>query len=284
MLQYLNGTITERSLELYGRSWDKYLGFCQVQGQDEKQASSLLDWRSALVAAGYSPNTINAHLSAVKSIFKGALPVGEISFETYAQVRAINAVSTRALRERLRPANVTLDDEMVLEILGAIDLDSLKGVRDRALLALLATTGVRVEELSTITLSDIDWDNNLLFVLGKTDTVPRSVPISDIALEALTLWLDSRGIESDYLFNGFVGKCGLVRQEAITTTAVRDVVIDRAAAIGIRVTPHDFRRYVATKLAEGNIVDAQAMLGHKSITTTQRYVKRAALPNNNWLG
>lgn len=282
MLDYLSGTITDRTFELYGRSWQKYTDFCQGEGQEEKQAATILLWRAHLVRLGYSPNTINAHLSAVKSIFRAALPTGEITFETYAQVRAVANVSHRALRDRLRPANELLTDDLVLEILGAIDLSTLKGIRDRAMLALLATTGVRVEELSTISLENFDINSNLIYVCGKTDIIPRTVPVSDIAKAACLLWLEERGIESPFLFNGFVGKSGVLRRDSITTQGVYDCVISRAAAIGIRVTPHDFRRYVATKLAERNISEAQIMLGHKSIITTQRYVKRANLPNVNW--
>jgi site-specific recombinase XerD len=285
MIENVFGTVTERTMFLYRKSWAKYQDHCQENELAETSAAAVMSWRKSLVEQGFSPNTINSHLSAIKTVFKEALPSGEISLETYAQVKAIGSVSVRALRDRLRPAKDLLTDESVMRILNAIDVTTLKGIRDRAIIATLATTGVRIEELSELNTSYYRPDDNLIYVKGKTDIRPRAVPLSNIAKQAIALWLYARGVDSWWIFNGFEGRSGVVRTDfSITTQGAYDVITSRAAAVGVDVAPHDFRRYVATRLAQDNIVNAQAVLGHKSIITTQRYVKQADLPSVDWLG
>jgi len=283
MFDNILGTVTDRTIELYRRSWAKYLSHCEDNALELTTANAVMSWRLAMVEEGFSPNTINSHLSAIKTIFKANIPTGIISLETYAMVKAVGSVSVRALRDRLRPAKDKLTDESVMRIINAIDLSSLGGIRDRAILCLLATTGVRIEELSTLTLESYKPNDNILYVRGKTDTYPRAVPLSEIAKQAVGLWLYTRGNVSEYIFNGFYGTTGVLRSEAISTQGAYAIITDRAKDVGVDIAPHDFRRYVATKLAETNIVDAQSVLGHRSIVTTQRYVRQPALPSVNWL-
>lgn len=283
MIENLYGTVTERTLLLYGKAWNAYQAFC---GEDYPlvDAASVLAWRKSLVEAGYSPNTINSALSGIKSIFSAACAAGDVSVGVYTQVRAIASVSTRALRDRLRPSKDILTDASVMAILDAIDTTTLKGLRDRAILCVLATTGVRIEELSEIKLSDWDVTGSRLTVRGKTDTYPRLVPVSFVATNAMTKWLFARNFVSEWVFTSFAGRSLVGQDKPITTQGAYNAVVEAAKQAGVNISPHDFRRYVATRLASENIVQAQAVLGHASIMTTQRYVQRADLPSVDWLG
>lgn len=283
MIGNIYGTVTERTYDLYEKSWNKYDTFCTENSFWEKSPKSVMEWRKSLIDQGFSPNTINSHLSAIKTIFKEAVASGEVTIETYTMVRAIGSVSVRALRDRLRPSKDRLSDETVMVIINAIDNSTLKGLRDRAILSVLATTGVRVDELSSLNISQWDSTRKIISVRGKTDTVPRNVPMSDLAKQAVALWLMARNSDAFCIFNGFEGRSGRLRSVPVTTQGVYNMVVERASVVGIDVTPHDFRRYVATRLAEKNIVEAQQVLGHRSIVTTQRYIKQLALPDVDWL-
>lgn len=284
MISNVYGTVTERTYSLYEKSWGKYTAYCDQLALDPKSPKSVMDWRASLVGSGFSPNTINSHLSAIKSIFKESIASGEITIDSYTRIRAISSVSVRALRDRLRAPKDKLTDTTVMQIINAIDTSTLKGLRDKAILSVLATTGVRVEELSTLTISQWDAQSKIIQVKGKTDISYRAVPMSDLARSAVAAWLFARNAAASAIFVGFEGRSERLRSTAITTQGAYQVIVERAAAVGVDVAPHDFRRYVATRLAETNIVDAQNVLGHRSIVTTQRYVKQPALPSMDWLG
>lgn len=282
MRELLEGTVTYRTLDLYEKSWNDYQSYCQDNKLEVWNPRSIMTWRTTLVEAQYSPNTINSALSAIKSVFKASVAAGDVSVELYTQVRAIASVSVRALRDRLRPGNTPLDDVMVQEIIDNLDASTVKGLRDRAILEVLASSGVRAEELCALRFYAFNSEARTLTVMGKTDYRPRIVPLSTTACKALIAWLYGRERGTEWLFPSFAGRSLKQVDKPITTQGAYNVVAESARALGYEVSPHDFRRYVATKLAEGNIVDAQEVLGHASIMTTQRYVKRRKLPSVEW--
>lgn len=283
MMKNIYGTVSERTSVLYQKSWDLYTDYCKDNDLDVTWARSVIAWRTSLIASDYSPNTINSHLSAIKSILRASVATGEISVMEYTMIRAVASVSVRALRDRLRPKNDKLTDSTVMQIIDAIDTGTLKGLRDKAMICVLATTGVRIEELTELRLTKWFVVDKLIYVKGKTDIEERAVPVSEIATTAMLDWVYARNSFTDYVFTSFAGRSERVQDKAITTQGAYNVVVERAQAVGVNISPHDFRRYVATKLAETNIVDAQAVLGHKSIMTTQRYVLSPALPSVDWL-
>lgn len=283
MLQNLEGTISERTKELYAKSWRRFALFCEEKGLSTLAAASFLAWRKELVAQNLGPNTINGHLSAVRSILRSAVSNEEVSLETYAQIKSVSSVSKLALRNRLKPEKELLTENKIEEIIDAIDTSTLIGLRDRAVIVVLATTGVRIEELTKLALDDWKVDENIVYVQGKTDVRPRAVPVSAYAAACMSAWLYARNNQSRWIFTSFTGRSMQVQDKPMTTQAAHNVVTTRASAVGILISAHDFRRFVATTLASRNIVAAQAVLGHKSIGTTQIYVKRAPLPAIDWL-
>lgn len=284
MIDNLAGTVSERTMEIYTKAWDDYREFCASLGLEVYSAGSVLEWRKRLAASPYSPNTINTSLSAIKSIFKASMASGQVTIEVYTQVRAIAQVSVRAMRDRLRPDKDVLSDLTVMAIIDGIDVSTLKGWRDRAVISLLATTGMRIEELCLLRSSDVDLQAKTVMVRGKTDIRPRAVPLSGLAERALVTWFFMRNMTSAWVFNSLEGRSQVVQDKPISTVGAYNLVVAAAKTVGVNISCHDFRRYVATRLAQENIVSAQALLGHRSIITTQRYVKRLPMPSVEWLG
>lgn len=156
----------------------------------------------------------------------------------------------------------------------AIDLSQPEGHRDRAIVEVLYSCGLRVSELCGLRMSDLALDEGYIRVQGK-GSKQRLVPIGHRARKELDLWFIDRNAlpippeEQDYVFVSIRRKRHLSR---ITVFHWIKVYAERAG-ISKPISPHTFRHSFATHLLEGgaNLRAIQAMLGHESITTTEIY-------------
>ena len=148
------------------------------------------------------------------------------------------------------------------------------GIRDRAILELLYSTGIRVSELAGLTIEDLDLRSGELRVLGKGNK-ERLVPVGEVACDSLRLYLErSRPyLAAPQERTLFVTVRGRRFQASNLIAVVREY--GRRAGIPKRVTPHALRHTCATHLLQGkaDIRQIQRILGHASIATTQRYTK-----------
>ena len=169
------------------------------------------------------------------------------------------------------PEVLSIEEVDMLE--AAIDCTKWEGQRNRAMIEMLFSCGLRVSELVTLKLSDLYLDERFIRVLGKGNK-ERLVPISPRAIDELYMWFDKRNAmkikpgEEDYVF--------LNRRGAhLTRTMVLIFIKDYARDAGIRktISPHTLRHSFATSLLEGgaDLRAIQAMLGHESIGTTEIY-------------
>lgn len=159
-------------------------------------------------------------------------------------------------------------------IQNVIDLSQPEGHRDRAIVEVLYSCGLRVSELCSLRISDLALDDGYIRVQGK-GSKQRLVPIGSRARKELDLWFIDRNAlpippeEQDYVFVSIRRKRHLSR---ITVFHWIKVYAERAG-ISKPISPHTFRHSFATHLLEGgaNLRAIQAMLGHESITTTEIY-------------
>ena len=169
------------------------------------------------------------------------------------------------------PEVLSIEEVDMLE--AAIDCTKWEGQRNRAMIEMLFSCGLRVSELVNLKLSDLYLDERFIRVLGKGNK-ERLVPISPRAIDELYMWFDKRNAmkikpgEEDYVF--------LNRRGAhLTRTMVLIFIKDYARDAGIRktISPHTLRHSFATSLLEGgaDLRAIQAMLGHESIGTTEIY-------------
>ena len=165
----------------------------------------------------------------------------------------------------------TLSLEEIDAMLATIDLSDPAGHRNRAIIEMLYSCGLRVSELTGLRLGDIFWDDEVVKVTGKGNK-QRFVPISPEALLQLRLYLECRPhfatTDSDTLFLNNRGG-SLSRMSVLT-------FVKRAAAdagISKQISPHTLRHSFATHLLEGgaDIRQVQELLGHENITTTEIY-------------
>ena len=155
----------------------------------------------------------------------------------------------------------------------AIDLSKWEGQRNRAIIEVLFSCGLRVSELVNLKFNDVFEREKFLRIIGKGDK-ERLVPISDAALHEIKLWIYDRNLmnvkpgEQDYVF--------LNRRGAHLTRTMILIMIKRTAddaGITKTVSPHTLRHSFATELLKGgaDLRAIQEMLGHENIKTTQIY-------------
>lgn len=201
-------------------------------------------------------------LSGVKSFYNYLLLNDKIE-------QSPTELITTPKRTRHLPDVLTVEE--VEQIINSIPFDSVKGRRDRAMLELLYSCGLRVSELTALRLSDLFFGEGYIRVMGK-GSKQRLVPISNVARERIMLYMDCRESKSakdkDILFLNNRGR-------ALTRVMVFTIIREAVERVGIEksVSPHTFRHSFATHLLAGgaSIRQVQEMLGHESIETTEIY-------------
>ena len=201
-------------------------------------------------------------LSGVKSFFNYLLLNDKIE-------QSPTELITTPKRSRQLPDVLTVEE--VEQIINSIPLDTTKGKRDRAMLELLYSCGLRVSELTSLRLSDLFFGEGYIRVLGK-GSKQRLVPIGNVARERIMMYMDCRESKSakdkDILFLNNRGR-------ALTRIMIFTIIREAVERVGIdkTVSPHTFRHSFATHLLAGgaSIRQVQEMLGHESIETTEIY-------------
>ncbi len=138
----------------------------------------------------------------------------------------------------------------------------------------LASWGLWVAEVASLTVGQIlpKGHGFLLSVRGKNDLEYREAPLSREAHGLIMQWIGRRPVVSQYLFTSFAGRGQRATGEPLSAVAVWRIVQRYAEACDLaHIKPHDFRRFVGTRLAAKDIRKAQKALGHKRIDTTARH-------------
>jgi integrase/recombinase XerC len=158
----------------------------------------------------------------------------------------------------------------MFRLIDAMPADTILGLRNRAILETLYAGGVRVSELAGLDVADVDFRNGVIRVLGKGNK-ERIVPIGRKAAEALQAYRDALGDTA-----GDRGALFLNKDLGRLTTRSMARIVDqfaRACGLPVTVSPHALRHSFATHLldAGADLRSVQELLGHRSLSTTQRY-------------
>lgn len=258
--------LSDNTLDAYRRDVDKLRGYLGGEGIALKDVTldSLRAFAASLHDTGIGAKSQCRILSGVRSFCKFMVKDGWVDNDPSELLESPQT-------GRQLPEVLSTEEVDMLE--AAVDLTKWEGHRNRAMIEMLFSCGLRVSELVALTLSGLYLDERFIRVLGK-GSKERLVPISDRAIHELQLWFDTRRTmdikpgEEDYVF--------LNRRGAhLTRTMVLIFIKNYARAAGIKknISPHTLRHSFATALLEGgaDLRAIQAMLGHESIGTTEIY-------------
>lgn len=265
----LERSLSENSVEAYLRDISKLQQFMEMNhpkvspmAVTSKHLQGLLHFINELGMSAYSQARI---LSGIKSFYKYLL------FEDLIERDPTELIEGPKIGRKLPD---TLSYAEIEKLLEAIDLSKPEGGRNRAMLEVLYSSGLRVTELVELKLNNVYFDVGFLRVIGKGNK-ERLVPIGRDAMKFLKIYIDEirvhilvkKGSEGDVFLNR--------RGKRLTRVTVFTVIKELAKKIGLKktISPHTFRHSFATHLIEGgaDLRAVQEMLGHESITTTEIY-------------
>jgi site-specific recombinase XerD len=268
----LDSLTSRHSKDSYRISLRKFRTWFREEWRGPFNRASVQAWKSTLLASGLSPATCNARLAAVKKIATEAAENSLLSNEIASSIARVRGVRRAGVR-----TGSWLTKEQAQALLSAPDASTFVGLRDRALLAVLIGTGIRREEAVNLTFDHIQLRDSrwvLLDLRGKGNRI-RTVPIPAFTKIALDAYAASTGISSGIVFR-VAWKCTFDHNSARITpqTVFKAVRRHSAAALGIRLAPHDLRRTWAKLAHKGGaaLEQIQLSLGHSSIKTTEVYI------------
>ena len=223
--------------------------------------AQLRAFAAALHGGGLSPRSIQRHLSAARTFYEFLMREGHGARNPALDVRAPKT------KKRL-PG--TLDADQMGRLL-AFRVDDSLSARDKAIMELFYSSGLRLSELVNLSVTEIDLADRTVRVLGKGNKT-RIVPVGRQAVDALKRWLKERSaLAKTGVDSLFVGQGG--RPLSVRAVQLRVGAWGRRQGIGVHIHPHMFRHSFATHLLEssGDLRGVQELLGHADIGTTQIY-------------
>jgi integrase/recombinase XerC len=256
--------LSRHTVAAYERDLKALLGFCAREGV--RSLADLDSYHIRSFAAeshrrGLAPRSIARRLSAVRSFLRAQIETGEL------KGNVAQGISAPKASKRL-PA--TLDADQVAKLLEQSDDDEL-AVRDRAILELFYSSGLRLAELVRLDLNDLDFADQTVRVTGKGNKT-RILPVGRKALEAIRRWLPIRlGLAGCEIEAVFVSRRG--QRLAPRSVQARLDRWARRQGSARHLYPHLLRHSFASHLLEssGDLRAVQELLGHASISTTQVY-------------
>jgi integrase/recombinase XerD len=262
----LQRNMSGNTLDAYQRDLRKLLDYLEREEKDVREVtlSDLEQFSAGLHDIGIHPRSQCRILSGVRAFFRF------LQLDGYRDDDPTELLESPQIGEHLPEVLSTAE---VDQLEASIDLSKWEGHRNRAIIEVLFSCGLRVSELVNLKLSDLYIDEEYVRVMGK-GSKERLVPISKRAINELSFWFDDRCHmqikpgEEDYVF--------LNRRGAhLTRTMILIMIKRQAVEAGIHktISPHTLRHSFATALLEGgaDLRIIQALLGHENIGTTEIY-------------
>ena len=265
----LERSLSDNSVEAYMRDIEKLTQYLQhaesLKTPEQVKLSDLQHFLKWIGELGMSATSQARIISGIKSFYKYCL------IEHISKHDPTTLLDAPKLKKSL-PDTLSFDE--IENIIAQIDLSKPEGGRNKAMLELLYSCGLRVSELVNLKISQLYFDVGFIRALGKGDK-ERLIPIGRSAIKYVTIYLKNIRVHipvkpgnEDIVFLNRRGS-------KLTRVMIFLIIKELAKKAGIRktISPHTFRHSFATHLVEGgaDLRAVQEMLGHESITTTQIY-------------
>jgi site-specific recombinase XerD len=266
----LDSVSSVHSKRAYAQALDAFEKWCAQTGTVGFTKAAVQAWRTALESAGLAASSINVRLSAIRKLAAEAADNGLLTPDVAAAIGSVKGAKRHGVR-----AGNWLTGDHAERLLDLPQLDTNKGCRDRALLALLLGCGLRRQELAALRIEDIEQRDGrwcIVDLAGKGNRI-RTVPMPFWAKAAVDDWLAVAGFAAGPVL-GAINRGDRVTRQGMGAQAIYEVVEDYGNRLGVPIVPHDVRRTFAKLAYKGRapLEQIQITLGHASIQTTERYL------------
>jgi integrase/recombinase XerC len=241
-----------------------------IKNQDEiinAEPETIREYLSCLYRRKVKKVTVNRKVSSLRAFFKYVLRTGKINHNPAEMIQTLKT-------EKHMPAFLSVDE--MFELLKTQDDNSVLSLRNRAMLEVFYSSGLRLGELAGLNLNDLDFNQKLVKVRGK-GRKERIVPVGEPALTAVGEYLEKvvqirKDADADVLNKPLFMNA---RGKRITARSIARIVneVTGKSGIGRKISPHALRHSFATHLlnAGADLRSIQELLGHESLSTTQKY-------------
>ncbi|MBI3143080.1 MAG: site-specific tyrosine recombinase XerD [Bacteroidetes bacterium] len=265
----LEKALSNNTLDAYLDDVEKFCQFLEIsekpimpQAVDSTTAHMFVQWIHEM---GFLATSQARIISGMKAFFK-YLAMEELIAES--PMKFVDSPRTR------RKLPTVLSQDEIERMIAQIDRSQPEGERNRAIIELLYSCGLRVSELVNLEIANVHFDDEFLQVIGKGNK-ERLVPMGSVALAQARLYYDhirrQQVAQNGHSHIFFLNRRGQKLSRVMIFNIVKELT--EKAGIGKTVSPHTFRHSFATHLVEGgaDLRAVQDMLGHESITTTEIY-------------
>ena len=260
-------SLSDNTIDSYLRDIQKLANFSEEKDLTELQITKteVKEFIAEINKEGISARSQSRIISGIKAFYKYLI------LEDYLKVNPTELIESPKIGMKL-PDSLSIEE--IDSLIAAIDLSHPQGERNRAILEVLYSCGIRVSELTNLKLSNIRFKEGYVKVVGKGNK-ERFAPIGSSAIKFLNIYLNEvrnhqdiqKGSEDIVFLNR--------RGNKLTRVMIFTIIKQLAEKIGMKkkISPHTFRHSFATHLIEGgaDLRAIQEMLGHESITTTEIY-------------
>jgi len=252
-----------KTVENYERYLNRFFEFDKIKNLKDISEEIIRKFRLYLNRQDLKKNTQNYYMIALRAFLR---------YLVKRNVKVLSPDRIELAKIKERNLDLISMDELI-RLLAAPDSNDLKSLRDKAILELLFSTGLRVSELTSLN-RDIDLKKDEFSIRGKGEKI-RLVFLSNLAKESIKKYLDKRPDMEEALFVKLIRDQSEDKDSRLTPRSVERIVKHYAIKAGIsrKVTPHIIRHSFATDLLQNgaDIRSVQIMLGHANISTTQIY-------------
>jgi len=268
VLDSVSSPITKR---VYNMALDEFLAWFQQAPRPGFTKATVSAWRVSLEARGLGSSSIIIRMSAIRKLAAEAADNGLLAPELAAGIARVKSAKSVGIR-----MGNWLSVRQAQSLLNAPDISTVRGLRDRAILAVLLGCGLRRSEVAALTFTHIQQRDGrwcIVDLVGKHGRV-RTAPVPTWVKLAIDAWTTAAGIADGHVFRP-VNRADQVACEGLGEKFVWQLIKPYAETAGVPgIAPHDLRRTCAKlcRAAGGELEQIQLLLGHASVQTTERYL------------
>jgi site-specific recombinase XerD len=268
VLDSVSSPITRR---VYNMALDEFMAWFRMAPRPGFTKATVSAWRVSLEARGLGSSSIIIRMSAIRKLAVEASDNGLLAPELAAGIARVKSAKSVGIR-----VGNWLTLRQAQALLSTPDTATMKGLRDRAILAVLLGCGLRRSEVAALTLTHVQQRDGrwcIVDLVGKHGRV-RTIPMPTWVKVAIDAWTSASGLADGRVFRS-VNRGDKVQGEAMSEKVVWQLLQGYASEASVPgIAPHDLRRTCAKlcRAAGGELEQIQLLLGHASVQTTERYL------------